>query len=82
MPGYDLPLVEMVRNAVTIPVIASSGAGRAEHFVECFEKTNVEAALAAGIFHREEVSIVEVKDCVRAHDIPVRATAQVKVPTL
>jgi glutamine amidotransferase/cyclase len=46
-----------VRSAVSIPVIASSGAGSAEHFSEVFERTGVEAALAAGIFHRREVPI-------------------------
>jgi glutamine amidotransferase/cyclase len=46
---------------VSIPVIVSSGAGKVEHFSEVFEKTDVEAALAAGIFHREEVPIEAVK---------------------
>ena len=46
--------------AVTIPVIASSGAGKPEHFTEVFEKTHAAAALAAGIFHRREVSIAAV----------------------
>ena len=45
--GYDLDLVELVRRNVRIPVVASSGAGKAEHFVEVFQKTGVEAALAA-----------------------------------
>ena len=46
---------------MSIPVIASSGAGKVEHFAEVFEATDVEAALAAGIFHRCEVSISAVK---------------------
>jgi imidazole glycerol-phosphate synthase len=53
--GFDIDLVKMVFDAVTIPVIASSGAGTVEHFSEVFEKTNASAALAAGIFHRKEV---------------------------
>jgi tRNA-dihydrouridine synthase len=53
--GFDIDLVKMVSDAVTIPVIASSGAGTVEHFSEVFEKTNASAALAAGIFHRKEV---------------------------
>ena len=53
--GFDIDLVKMVSDAVTIPVIASSGAGAVEHFSEVFEKTNASAALAAGIFHRKEV---------------------------
>jgi len=72
--GYDLPLIKMVSSAVSIPVIASSGAGVPEHFVECFNETGVEAALAAGIFHRKEVSIKEVKDTVVTNGIPVRVT--------
>jgi len=45
--------VKHISESVSIPVIASSGAGKVEHFSEVFEKTDVEAALAAGIFHRE-----------------------------
>ena len=59
--GFDLELINAVRSAVTIPVIASSGAGCAEHFHEVFTRTKAEAALAAGIFHRKEVPIGEVK---------------------
>ncbi|RUM40770.1 MAG: imidazole glycerol phosphate synthase HisHF [Desulfobulbus sp.] len=60
--GFDLELINAVKEAVTIPVIASSGAGSAEHFLEVFSKTDAEAALAAGIFHRKEVPIGEVKN--------------------
>uniref|UniRef100_A0A0E0CY87 Glutamine amidotransferase domain-containing protein n=1 Tax=Oryza meridionalis TaxID=40149 RepID=A0A0E0CY87_9ORYZ len=60
--GFDIDLVKMVSDAVTIPVIASSGAGAVEHFSEVFEKTNASAALAAGIFHRKEVPISAVKE--------------------
>ncbi|CAK9213641.1 unnamed protein product, partial [Sphagnum troendelagicum] len=60
--GYDIELVQLVSEAVTIPVIASSGAGRLEHFSEVFRKTAASAALAAGIFHREEISITSVKE--------------------
>lgn len=59
--GYDIELINAVRGAVTIPVIASSGAGRVEHFYEVFTETEAESALAAGIFHRKEVSIGAVK---------------------
>ena len=63
--GFDLELINAVKSAVTIPVIASSGAGCAEHFREVFTRTKAEAALAAGIFHRKEVPIGEVKDFLR-----------------
>ena len=59
--GFDLELINAVKEAVSIPVIASSGAGCAEHFLEVFKKTGAESALAAGIFHREEVPIGQVK---------------------
>jgi glutamine amidotransferase/cyclase len=60
--GFDLELINVVAEAVSIPVIASSGAGCAEHFQEVFTKTEAESALAAGIFHRREVPIIEVKN--------------------
>ncbi len=59
--GFDLELIKALHAAVRIPVIASSGAGRAEHFLEVFTETGAEAALAAGIFHRREVPIAAVK---------------------
>jgi len=59
--GFDIELINAVKQAVTIPVIASSGAGNAQHFEEVFRRTAAEAALAAGIFHRREVPIDAVK---------------------
>jgi len=70
--GFDLELIADVKKAVTIPVIASSGAGKPEHFTEVFEATDVEAALAAGIFHRREVPIVSVKEHLFKTNVPVR----------
>jgi glutamine amidotransferase/cyclase len=63
--GFDLELINAVSEAVSIPVIASSGAGRVEHFHEVFTMTEAESALAAGIFHRKEVPIAEVKSHLR-----------------
>jgi len=59
--GFDIELTNAVKQAVSIPVIASSGAGCAEHFYEVFTQTDAESALAAGIFHKKEVSIETVK---------------------
>lgn len=59
--GFDLELVNAVKGAVSIPVIASSGAGCEAHFHEVFTRTEAESALAAGIFHRREVPIGDVK---------------------
>ncbi|KAJ1964434.1 Histidine biosynthesis bifunctional protein hisB [Dispira parvispora] len=70
--GYDLELIADVKRAITIPVIASSGAGRVEHFSEVVRKTGVEATLAAGIFHRKEVPISQVKDHLDQSGFPIR----------
>ncbi len=70
--GFDLELINLVKEAITLPVIASSGAGKADHFVEVFERTRTDAALAAGIFHRREVKIAEVKQAVAASGIEIR----------
>ncbi|KAI8086464.1 uncharacterized protein BX664DRAFT_282423 [Halteromyces radiatus] len=71
--GYELELINDVKDAVSIPVIASSGAGNVGHFEQVFEETKVEAALAAGIFHRHEVPIQSVKDHLKSVGISVRA---------
>lgn len=70
--GFDLDLINLVKNAVQIPVIASSGAGTTMHFTQVFGTTDAEAALAAGIFHREEVTIEEVKNALRESEMNVR----------
>ncbi len=70
--GFDLELINLVKNAVSIPVIASSGAGKVEHFSEVFKATGTDAALAAGVFHRREIPIPAVKEHLRDLDIEVR----------
>lgn len=70
--GFDIELIQALSQAVTIPVIASSGAGRVEHFSEVFAKTDVEAGLAAGIFHRQEVPIDAVKQHLKDTGIEIR----------
>lgn len=60
--GFDIDLINAVKRSVSIPVIASSGAGCKEHFYQVFTETEAESALAAGIFHRQEVRIADVKD--------------------
>ena len=72
--GFDLELITAVKNAVSIPVIASSGAGSKEHFVQVFKNTNAEAALAAGIFHRKEILIQDVKIHLAQNNIEVRGS--------
>ncbi len=69
--GFDLNLTAQVSRAVSVPVIASGGAGSPEHFSEVFD-TGASAALAAGIFHDESTSIGEVKHALSRAGIPVR----------
>ena len=70
--GYDLDLIKEVKNAVRIPVIASSGAGNKDHFKQAFVEAGADAALAAGIFHRREVPIRLVKDYLETQGLAVR----------
>ncbi|MPU17652.1 imidazole glycerol phosphate synthase subunit HisF, partial [Acinetobacter baumannii] len=59
--GYDLRLTEEISKSVSVPVIASGGCGHADHIIEVFQKTAVDAALAASIFHYGEATIGDVK---------------------
>lgn len=70
--GFDLALTKAVTEAVTIPVIASGGCGCLEHFVEVFDKTGCDAALAASLFHFGELTVPQVKEFLKGRDIPVR----------
>lgn len=70
--GFDLELTRAVCDAVTIPVIASGGCGRLEHFSQVFEETGADAALAASLFHFLELTVEEVKNHLAENNIPVR----------
>ncbi|KAL8779869.1 MAG: hypothetical protein Q9213_006739 [Squamulea squamosa] len=70
--GFDIELVREVKSCVKIPVIASSGAGRPTHFAEVFEETGTDAALGAGMFHRGEYTVKDVKDLLFERGILVR----------
>lgn len=70
--GFDIKLTKAVSEAVTVPVIASGGAGNAEHFVEAFKEGKADAALAASIFHYKETSVAEVKAYLREKGVEVR----------
>lgn len=72
--GFDIDMLDAVCNAVTIPVIASGGAGKLEHFPEVFEKTGATAALAASLFHFRKLTVEEVKAELKKRDIPVRTS--------
>lgn len=60
--GFDVDFLKQAKELVNIPIIASGGAGNAQDFVDLFDKTGVEGGLAASIFHRDELSIQDVKD--------------------
>lgn len=70
--GYDLELTRAVADAVSVPVIASGGAGELKHFREAFTEGHAEAALAASLFHYKELTIREVKEYLRGEGVPVR----------
>lgn len=70
--GFDCELTASVSLSVRIPVIASGGAGNAQHFVDVFQEGMADAALAASIFHFDLSSISELKEKLRAAGIPVR----------
>jgi cyclase len=70
--GYDLELTRAVSDAVRLPVIASGGAGKMEHFVEVLEKGGASAVLAASLFHFGEMTIPQVKEYLNSHGVPVR----------
>lgn len=70
--GYDIELTRMISENVSIPVIASGGAGKMEHFKEALSEGKADAALAASLFHFKELEIKEVKEYLRQEGISVR----------
>ena len=70
--GYDIPLTHAVSDAVSIPVIASGGAGTLEHFYEGLTDGGADAVLAASLFHYKELEISQVKDYLAEKGVPVR----------
>ena len=78
--GYDIPLTRAVAEAVSIPVIASGGAGTLEHFKEALQEGKADAALAASLFHYKELEIREVKDYLQENGISVRRSCSEKPP--
>ena len=70
--GYDIELTRAVADAVSIPVIASGGAGTLEHFYDALTEGGADAALAASLFHYKELEIWEVKDYLAEKGISVR----------
>ena len=70
--GYDIPLTRAIAQNVSIPVIASGGAGTKEHFYDALTKGKADAALAASLFHYKELEIRDLKQYLRERGISVR----------
>lgn len=70
--GYDIELTRLVAENVSIPVIASGGAGKKEHFLEALETGKAEAVLAASLFHYKELEIKDLKQFLREQGVSVR----------
>lgn len=70
--GFDNKLLKLVNEMVNIPVIASGGAGSVQHFVDVFEQSNVDAALAASVFHYGEILIPDLKRMLKQNNIEIR----------
>jgi cyclase len=75
--GYDIELTTAIANAVNIPVIASGGAGNAQHFAAALTQGNAAAALAASLFHFRELSIMQVKEQLQQAGVPVRMPMEI-----
>jgi cyclase len=73
LSGYDLELTRKVSDAVDVPIIASGGAGRYEHFAEVLTEGRADAALAASLFHDGVIKIPELKEYLAARGIPIRS---------
>ena len=72
--GYDIKLLRTITQLVGIPVIASGGAGKVEHFLEAVRDGGASALLAASVFHFNEITIAEVKEFLNKSDVPMRMT--------
>jgi cyclase len=70
--GFAIDPLFKLNEMLSIPVVASGGAGRKEHFLEVFKSANSSAALAAGIFHFEEIQISSLKEFLRSQSVPIR----------
>ena len=70
--GYDIELTNAICKSVPVPVIASGGCGKARHMLDVFEKTDVDAALAASIFHYQKSTVDKVKKYLKRNGIRIR----------
>jgi len=70
--GFDIELLRQINEGITIPLIASGGAGKISHFTDVFIQAGVDAALAASVFHYGEIAISDLKTTLKRNHIPVR----------
>lgn len=70
--GYDIPLTRRISDIVRIPVIASGGAGKKEHFLNVIQEGHADAVLAASLFHYREMEILDLKNYLNKNGIPIR----------
>ena len=70
--GYDIELTRTISEKVNVPIIASGGAGKPEHFVEVFTKGKADAALAASVFHYNQYPVPVIKEFLRKQGVNVR----------
>ena len=70
--GFDLELLDLIAEKTSLPIVASGGAGKMEDFAELFKHPGIDAGLAASIFHRKEVDIMELKEYLKGEGISVR----------
>ena len=76
LAGYDLELTLAVAQAVPVPVIASGGAGKPEHFAAVLTRARADAALAASLFHDGKLAIPELKAYLAEQGVPIRPISQ------
>lgn len=70
--GYDIELLKSLEERCFVPMIASGGAGGPRHFIDVFKETNVDGALAASIFHKNEFTVLEIKEALKNANINIR----------
>lgn len=77
--GYDVEQLKLARTKITVPLIASGGAGKMEHFADVFRDAHVDGALAASVFHKGEITIAELKQYLADQHIPIRLSPDLQL---
>ena len=80
MNGFDIELISKVEKIINVPIVASGGAGKPEHFKELFSNTNIEAVAAASIFHFTRYTPRDLKLAIKSVGRPVRIVEEAFIP--